>query len=245
MLVWLTDMSVLQCTNASASHHTAASCCAPLVLCWLLSSPLMRLSLCHCLSAQPTHPLAGCPAYASHSDTVSCPVPSTMPLSFSGWFLSLVGLPAPRWWQQQHRHCLLVPLVLFWLLPLVCFSLQCPPPIGGNRRIAVIFVSLSSQPEGHHLHGTSSKDSNRPLSSPFPSHCPLAHDASHHQPSPLPLMVGCCILCLLRCRHPLSLLIARHCVIIDALFASHQQQAANCLGSLPLPLLVGSCLCVC
>jgi hypothetical protein len=73
--------------------------------------------------------------------------------------------------------------------------------------------SLSSPPEGHHHCGTLSQDGNLPLSLPIASRPPLALVASRHQPLPLPSMVGCCMLCPLRGCHPLSLIVACHCVI--------------------------------
>ncbi len=77
--------------------------------------------------------------------------------------------------------------------------------------------SLSSLPEGRHHCCASSQDGNRPLSLPIARRRPLDLVASRHQPLPLISMVGCCVLCPLRGCHPLSSLIARHCVI------DHQQ----------------------
>jgi hypothetical protein len=135
----------------------------------------------------------------------------------------------PRWQQWQHCCCLCVPLVLFWLLPLVHLLLQCLPPIGGNGRIAIVLVPLSSPLEGRHHHNASSQDGNCPHLLLIASSCPLALVFSRHQPSLLPLMVGCCILCPLHCCHPFLSLIVLYCVIIDMPFTSRQPPAISCL----------------
>ena len=124
MLAWLIDVFVLLCAGASAYRCTAASCRAPLVLCWFLL-PLVHLSSRHHLLPQPNHPLAGCRAYASHPIAVllsRCHLLPRPSHSMVGHRLSSRRLPELCWWQWQHHRRLHVPLVL-------CLAVASRPPL--------------------------------------------------------------------------------------------------------------------